>query len=449
VILIASFDISAFFNEILQVPHTGFPDLVFIDLMNSEHRSEIFECFAKQFVTMRLDTDESFNSPRFQLLRVICGMSNSRDTDFVLIWLLILSWAMLSDGKKNLSQGTIQAVKSILNAGFSEVFRRFSIEFDHIVAAGAIEPLAQALSKPILELGMDEMAHFFSFRRYLRLKRASPATLIDLVLVVLVCIFEGVKESNHAVVATAAQAIAEFSITGKDESCRAITAHLAGLWTVKDLRFFDGASMKSLLVSAMRSLIKLTPETQMGNLAFLSLVIEAAPPDLIRSEQARILNALTRAFEFQPIDRLLDTIAAIATASQNIDAFNNMSQISVPRLLTLTVSETRETREKACDVLWTISMAAPGGSVVDGLATALGLPEVASLASFFLDWASKGPMNELKLRLLKDFGSALRADPRLKADFGKKVTPIVTALINEKSRPEQMIAVEISAVILT
>jgi hypothetical protein len=113
------------------------------------------------------------------------------------------------------------------------------------------------------------------------------------------------------------------------------------------------------------------------------------------------------------------------------------------------VSENQETRMKASGVLRSISKASPGESVVDGLVKALGLQEVASLTNFFLDWAAKGGMNDLNLRLLKDFGCCLRADPRLKADFAQKTTPIVKPIIDDKNRPEQMVAVELSAVILT
>jgi hypothetical protein len=133
----------------------------------------------------------------------------------------------------------------------------------------------------------------------------------------------------------------------------------------------------------------------------------------------------------------------------NIDAFNNMSPISVPRLLTLLVSDIPETRVKANWVLRSISRASSTESVIDGLVIALGLQEVASLANFFMDWASKEAMTELELGLLKQFASALRVDSRLKADFAKKITPILKPIIDDKKRPDQMVAVELSAMILT
>jgi hypothetical protein len=299
--------------------------------------------------------------------------------------------------------------------------------------------------RSILELSLDGISEFLELKEIMHLKRASPASLINLMAFIHIFIFDSVKSSQHPVIPQLTRGIAEISVAGKDECCREITACLARSFSVEEFRLFDGGSLKSLISSGMRSLIRLIPETQSENVMLLSKVIQAAPPDVIISEQTKLIAMLTRAVEFQPIDDLLDTIAAITRANRNIEQFNNMSQISVPRLLTLSVSENESTRAKATAVLRSISGASPDESIIAGLVREIGIQEVASLALFFLDWAAKGSISELSLRLLKDFAATLRADARLKAEFTAKITPVIKALM---SNSQQLIAVDLISVLL-
>jgi hypothetical protein len=123
------------------------------------------------------------------------------------------------------------------------------------------------------------------------------------------------------------------------------------LWDVHDLEMPDPDGIAMLQSVGLRSLIKAKVDTQKENLHFLSKVLAVRPDDVVRPERWRLLDRLTRSFEFQTVGTRLDAIQAILACGSCVEDFNHMSVISLPRRLTLSVGENAQIRGKANAIL--------------------------------------------------------------------------------------------------
>jgi hypothetical protein len=213
---------------------------------------------------------------------------------------------------------------------------------------------------------------------------------------------------------------------GKDDLCREITNILGALWTSEEFTLLNKAGLAEILTAALRSLIRLNDVTRLNNLLFLSKVIAVCPPDVISFEKSRIMDTLIRCCEFYSIENLLDTIFRVISCDDDIDSFVNMSPISLPRILTLSVHECEETRAKANVILRFMSNASDDGSIVAGLVGKFGLQEVSLLSNFFVDWSNRVErLNKHLIGLLKQLYDVGKADKGFAKEFAKKVAPIL------------------------
>jgi hypothetical protein len=286
-------------------------------------------------------------------------------------------------------------------------------------------------------------------RSLLPLRRTTATPVLALMIYIEVDIFRAVKTVDPELVAQVTKELAFLLTVGKDDLCRAVTAVLARVWEGSDFECFDARGIAEMQAAALRSLIKPNKETQSDNASFFSKVIAASPIELIQTERTRILDTLVRVFEFEKIENWLGPIAAIVRVDGDIEQFHKVSQISVARMLTLSVHEAPKTRSQALEILEILTKVEEADRIVPGLVKLLGLQQVASLAYFFLDWSKREGFNCFALELLKKFTTVIVEDARLKTEFALKCAPMLSGIVADAANERQRGAVEILSMLLS
>jgi hypothetical protein len=371
----------------------------------------------------------------FAFLPILTKKRKNTDSGIIVFLILIVSIAALAGSAQHLTPAVANDSLAIINGCFGEVFTDFSVQYTPISRWSSVEDLAQQFSVPFLGLCFADLTSLMEHRSLLELKRPSPVCIVNFVALLMIYIFEKIKRITDPIVAVMAREIAALTISGRDDCCRTITKTLANLWDKHDLGLTGRDGLVDLQTASLRALIRIQEDTQNENLIFLSKVLSVAPPDVIRHDKERLLDTVTRCFEFQTVENLLDAIQAILSCDFNVDEFNNMSVISLPRILTLSVNESPQIRAKANAILRFFAHASDDALIVPGLVNVLGKQEFIILSTFFLDWTSKVELNVFSVALLWKLFEGLGGDAVAAGDFIKKVAPrLLRVLTNGADR---------------
>jgi hypothetical protein len=220
------------------------------------------------------------------------------------------------------------------------------------------------------------------------------------------------------------------------------------LWDGSELHAFDHVGFTQLQAIALRALIKPDEVHRANNVLFFSNVLAAAPPDVIRSEKKRCLDTILQCCAFMPIEVMLGPIYTVLACDSDFELFVSMSQISLPRMLTLAVNDVPETRAKATAILRLVARVNTDAMIIAGLVQAFGLQVVASLANFFVIWIGRGEPTRHGIALLGALFDALTADAKHVQEFAFKAIPVLAKFVRTATGRVQVSAVELSARVL-
>jgi hypothetical protein len=426
---VAITDITRFMPVVLAQEETPFIDSLVTQLLEQSSVHNAVLVFYLQSLPNFTLTEQSAKIMTFAVLPVMARHGGGIDSDLLLLWVMLVGLSVVWNAAQSGHQNIAFDCLSKLNGCFADVFARLSVVYTPITQATTTDHLAQQISVPFIGLSFECLASFIGKRTTLDFRRTTPPRLTIFVTLFLVHIFEKLKISADSIAVRFMKEICILTVSGTDECCRAITKKLAEL-SLADLKRLDVGDISILQSAALRSLIKPQDETQKENLLFLVHVLLVAPPEVIKPEKERLLNTITRCFEFETVENLLDAINAIIASDTEFDQFTNMSQISLPRILTLSVNENAQIRAKANVILRFVGQARDDSSIVHGLVKVFGIQEVGVLADFFLDWTAKVDLNIYSMTLLGRLFDGISGDQRLATGFTKKLSPILLKILN-------------------
>jgi hypothetical protein len=374
-------------------------------------------------------TDQGVITRVFPILPVLTKGCVGPDSDLTLLWLLIVAFSMFASSFSSLPQESVLKHIQRINGCFSDVFTRFIVQYNHVSQWESMDDLARSIAVSFTGLGFAKLTLWIEKWSLLEIRRATSIGLISFVAILFIHIFGNVKRVSLPLASRLAKEISLLSIIGKDECCRMITKTIGTHWDTQDLKILDIEGIRNLQSAGIRSLIKIEKATQSENLLCLSKVLTVAPPDVISEEKIRLLDTISRCLTFQTVENMLDAIAAIFLSGCKVEEINNMSAISLPRILLLSVSENASTRSKANSILRFFSQAQDDGGIIGGLVNVLGRHEVGVLANFFLDWTAKGNLNLFAMGLLSKLFDAISPDEKIVSDFTRKVVPMLSKIL--------------------
>ena len=175
---------------------------------------------------------------------------------------------------------------------------------------------------------------------------------------------------------------------------------------------------------------------------------ESTKEDILEKKE-KIFSTLEGCFEFTEevgFSRLLDGVAACLYADNSLEPFLPMSQISLPRMLTLSVNESSLIRGKAKKIIRILVGSEKPKETIPKLAETIGAEQFDGIARFFVDWAERNTITDRILKLIKEFAENLQDQSR--TIFISKVTPILVPLVNNIDHPLQRHAIEIFSILL-
>jgi hypothetical protein len=217
------------------------------------------------------------------------------------------------------------------------------------------------------------------------------------------------------------------------------------------LRGFEASDLEKLQKLACRAVYikSSSKDMQTETAIFLAKVLMVAPADVIRQDKTRVIEALTQCLEYENFEIILDSVEAVILCDNDIHHFLNMSSISLPRIVTLSVSEKKEVRLKAIAILEMIAKRSEGETLLSALVRVLGVQQVYGLAEVVCEWATNHPVSEMVIQLLKELAEVLKEDKKLKQGFAKKVCPILLPILRDDQNKLQLIVLELVSDLLS
>ena len=445
---IADSDFGKLFNTFLKIQLNDFAKELIGDFIGSTtYGKQILDQFFDYFIDYRLTTDDSVLCGRYQLAALICHYNRDRDIDFRLFWILLAKYTLFLDPKQKISRGVLGASLTAFNESLCEVLNRLGIDHVDISSWRSCSDIIDYFHGYTRKMSLADIESLIDARQFIPLRRVAGVFTVSSFGILMAQILLDIK-TNQSLSAKAAKEVSTIVMSGKDDSAKLITARFASLFDSTDFHLFDTEDIKRLLDAARRSLIRPSKDIQTDNIAFLKKVLAAAPPELIKESKRVLLETLRTAFDFCTVEDLLDAMKDVMSCDDQLSQVTNMAQISLPRIITLSVNEKQSIREKATSILLLLSQAQNEQSIVEGFVKLLGLQEVATISHIFVDWLSRSGLNSYSMDLLLKFTNVLLADKQLKTDFAKKVAPLLKPVMTDIKNPLQSQALDIMSTLL-
>ena len=198
------------------------------------------------------------------------------------------------------------------------------------------------------------------------------------------------------------------------------------------------------------------------------MILSICPSEAIIQEKKRLIETITRCFDLIELvgsELLLDSLLPIASAIHDVESFNNMSQLSIPRLLLFCVDKDEVIRRKSNQVLLALASTKETNTANDNLLLSidedcyqeiihrfidmLGVGVVSVFAKFFVDWSTKNGFNEYSLKLILKFVIAIRnEDKEHPNSLVTKVFPAIMPFVNDLKNPLRPMAIEILTILM-
>ncbi|OHT15239.1 hypothetical protein TRFO_14266 [Tritrichomonas foetus] len=482
--LVTNNDLSNKFSRELIVKQFKFNENYHKELINY-----VFSLFMKDFKTKLNDND--VQTGKVQLYLLICASNTVKEDDYRLIWLSCFVFSNFYRSANHLSIIPKRECRVVLNNSIKSIFSRLRFECPEIEDRDVvlIESFAKRIAQFIFSLTTEDIKAVFKARKEIHFKKIIPSDIIvvsTLVLSYLLKLYSRLKhpntsstnlnlllnENNQNTNQESQESnnnnkqknnedeeldylttdIAELSIFGKDEACRIISAKFATLFTGSNLKLFSEENRQKLLNCAIRSLITPDKITQNPNVIFLSTLLTVTPKESIFKEKKRLLESITKCFDMKEIvgiEILLDSLQSIVSVDPAIEPFNNMGQISIPRLFILSVNDSEVIRRKSTEILKLLSR---NDDFITGFVEILGIDAVTIFGNFFVDWSSKNGLNKYSLELLVKISHALKSKTNKNtiANFLKKVGAILLPIVYDSGSNSslQALSIEILSVLM-
>lgn len=448
IIHISKVDFALVYGSVMKLKLNDFAkDVLSGFVTHPELGGKILNEFFDYFVDYRLTDDDSVLCGRYQLAELIFRHNQDRSIDFRLLWIILANYTFFLDPKQKLSRGLMGTCLTSFNISLRSILTRLGLNHVELSSWKSCSDIVEYFHDILVQMSLSDLESFVDARHFIQLRRVSGVLMVSSFAILLARLFGAVKSHSNLRTKIATE-IGAISVCGKDDSAKLITARLVSLLDITALQTFDQAQLTNLMDAGRRALIRPNKETQADNIAFLKNILAVAPPDLIKENKRCLMETLRTAFEFCTVEDLLDAIKVVMSCDSELEQVNNMAQISLPRIIILSVNEQKSVRDKATSILVLVSRAKNKSKILEGLVDVLGLPEVATLSHFFVDWLVRGGLNSYSIELLLSFTNVLSSDKQTKTDFAKKVAPLLKPIMIDPNNPLQDQALDIMSRLL-
>lgn len=474
---------------------------------NNVVRKQLFENLLSLFLTRQNDllSDKDFQSAKIQLFPIFSEL-NVDDFlyDLRLIWISSLIFANVSRSKRNISRAIFTDYQSMFNQSLKNIFGRLHSAFTDLEESDfrSFDSFAAKIAQSTYILDHQSIKQFIKMVKNLGIKRNTASDIIVTLVFVLSYLLKSFIKLNrfpsstnfnqhlkkddsnssstlispielHSskyshFITSLTESITYLLSFAKDDASCIITQKYSTLFTKSYLNNFSQSEQSVLLNIAIRSLLILNKDTQTNNLVFLSMILSICPSEAIIQEKKRLIETITRCFDLIELvgsELLLDSLLPIASAIHDVESFNNMSQLSIPRLLLFCVDKDEVIRRKSNQVLLALASTKETNTANDNLLLSidedcyqeiihrfidmLGVGVVSVFAKFFVDWSTKNGFNEYSLKLILKFVIAIRnADKEHPNSLVTKVFPALMPFVNDLKNPLRPMAIDILTILM-
>lgn len=443
-------DLQRFLKSISTFTINSFIKSVLIQCL--DQNPEAFETFVvNSIMSLRFNTEKDTISIPFQSLHILCKSNKNKNLDPLLLWLLLVSYSILVHDYPKIAILSSKFVQNMLNKSAFAVFNRLSLQYQGIddVDLVSYETTAKKYFQHLMKLNYNNLSNLIEMLDNISVKRNTLTTIVVSICIILALLLQSmIKFSNAKLTDLISEKLVKIAGSGKDESCRLICAYLAPLFSANDLSKLSSKALDELMNISLRSLIQLNENTMSADFIFFLTLFIVLPSGSVIEEDARLFDALTKSFDNKDLIGLpicLDALLAYVKVSPHLEKFNNMSSLSLPRLLSFTLNQDQEIRIKAEEIL---QILVENTDIVVGLSQKLDEDAFCILALFIADWAGKNSPNKFTMNLLLNFAVRLKDNKEASIKYTKKVTPVLMPIANNDEHKYQHEAIDIMAILI-
>ena len=415
---------------------------------------EFVKTFALLFKKFKIENDQSVKTCAFRFLFAFTESIRTHETDYILIWLAIYVSTSLVLGYEQMSNAEFRLSVKAASELTTRCFSRIGIIIRNLVDADfdSNRSISDVFSSFICKFNQQQLEEFLvPLQTVFNLKKSDSLSLTIVSAHILTSVYKYISSFSESkdLVKLYEKEISKLSVVGKDECCRNISAHFADVFSSSDIEKMDDETTFNIQTCVLRSLINPDDDLRVDCIKFFCTILSVESKENIRKDLKRIFDNLTSSFELSQevgLDLLLDGVAAVVAVDPSIRPFVSMSQLSLPRLLILSVNESQSIREKAKKIMRILTSVKTDDEVIPALIKIIGADEVDVIARFFVSWAEKNQITETVISTIRAFSNVLTDNHRTM--FIAKVTPILVPIIDEVDHPLQKQAIEIFSTLL-
>ena len=415
---------------------------------------QFVECFLQLFRKFRIDDDSSVKKCAFKFPFAMAENTKIHEIDFLLIWLALLVSVDLVVGYDSMSNNEFKNSVDNTSKFSQRCFERFGITTRKLIEADfdSYESISNYFASCIIKFNEEQLMGLLKpLSTTLKLNKSDFAPHIVSIAFMIAGVYKNLIQLTNATSVKSAYCsmIGTLSLSGKDDSCRMIFFIFEKMFTTDNFGEMTDQTITCLLQCGIRSLVNPAEEMIVNCTKLLCKILTIVKPEEIEKAKNRIFDLLKNAFELSQevgLDLLLDGVAAYVAVEPSIQPFLSMSELSLPRLLILSVNDSEVIREKSKKIMCILASTSNDDMFISHLIQKIGPSTVDFIARFFVNWAEKNTITGRILAIIGQFAETLKDEPR--ALFITKVTPLLVPIVNNIDHPLQHQAIDIFSILL-
>ena len=415
-------------------------NLVTKDFVSNNFDDEFLMIYLKLLKKHSIDTSKSIDNCSFQF--AFCQTSNVK-----ILWIVFYLSILALNSEECLSSSDYSFVANQTIMLVSKTFSLFGVDtkklsFSHfksqIEMSSIFTEFLRKIPKHDFENFVDPTSEIFAFER-----RDSNDIVVSTVFLIsdLYLIYKDERYEDT---------IANICLAMRDDSCRDTVPFFYKVFEKDILSNFKKSTISSIFHAVRRTLIN--PDSSPQRIACVLMfcrVMQFVSSEDISKHQEKIFEVISQSLEIShliQISHLLDAVSAYVEVDSDINSFLNMNQLSLPRLLILSVNDDEVVREKSKTIIKKLAKIDNDDNLISGIAAIIGIEQTDVIGRAFLNWVEKNPINHRVMYMIYCFVDCLLPNKRSK--FIEKVYSVLLSIV-DKNDANQRDAIQLMSTIIS